>query len=253
MQNRMADEVLRGQVMGTHLQRDMEGLTKKILALGARVEEALRLAVESLLERRIDLAQQVSRGDKSIDHNEIEVEEECLKVLALHAPVAIDLRAVVAYLKLNNDLERAADLAANIAERAASLATREPIDVPPQLLHMADQTRRMLRGALDAVVYSDVELAKKVLRNDEMVDELHRTLYGLFEGRFQEQPPQAPATLELLSVSRYLERIADLATNIAEDVLFMVEGRVIRHQGWERGKEGATAVSSEPAREGSVL
>jgi phosphate transport system protein len=217
--------------MRTHLQRDLERLTQKLLAVGAMVEEAFRNAMEALTERRSDLAESVIRGDELIDDREVDVEEDCLKVLALHAPVAADLRRVVAFLKLNNDLERVGDLAKNIAERAASLAASDPIDIPSEIPEMAETVHGMLRDCLDAVVNADTELAHKVVVDDEIVDDLHGGFYRLIESRIAASPERAKENLQLLSVSRYLERIADQATNVAEDVVFMVEGEVIRHQG----------------------
>jgi len=217
--------------MRTHLQRDLERLTQKLLAVGAMVEEAFRNAMEALTERRSDLAESVIRGDELIDDREVDVEEDCLKVLALHAPVAADLRRVVAFLKLNNDLERVGDLAKNIAERAASLAASDPIDIPSEIPEMAETVQGMLRDCLDAVVNADTELAQKVVADDEIVDDMHGGFYRLIEERIAASPERAKENLQLLSVSRYLERIADQATNVAEDVVFMVEGEVIRHQG----------------------
>ncbi|HVS62253.1 MAG TPA: phosphate signaling complex protein PhoU [Thermoanaerobaculia bacterium] len=217
--------------MRTHLQRDLERLTQKLLAVGAMVEEAFRNSMEALTERRGDLAEEVIRGDELIDDREVDVEEDCLKVLALHAPVAADLRRVVAFLKLNNDLERVGDLAKNIAERAAFLATRDEIDIPAQIPEMAEKAQGMLRDCLDAVVNADTELAQKVVADDEIVDDMHGGFYRLIEERIAGEPERARENLQLLSVSRYLERIADQATNVAEDVVFMVEGEVIRHQG----------------------
>lgn len=215
--------------MRTHLQRDLERLTQKLLAVGAMVEEAFRNAMEALTERRSDLAESVIRGDELIDDREVDVEEDCLKVLALHAPVAADLRRVVAFLKLNNDLERVGDLAKNIAERAASLAASDPIDIPSEIPEMAETVHGMLRDCLDAVVNADTELAHKVVVDDEIVDDLHGGFYRLIESRIAASPERARENLQLLSVSRYLERIADQATNVAEDVVFMVEGRIIKH------------------------
>ncbi len=220
--------------MRTHLQRDFERLTQKLLDVGARVEEAFRKSMEALTQRRLDLAEEVIDGDARIDDQEVEVEEECLKVLALHAPVATDLRRVVAFLKLNNDLERIGDLAKNIAQRAVFLSTREDLPIPKELLEMADRVHGMLRDSLDAVVTADTELAHKVLDDDDVVDQMHGGFYRLIEARITESPARAQDLLQLLSVSRYLERMADQATNVAEDVVFMVEGEVIRHQGSAR-------------------
>jgi phosphate transport system protein len=217
--------------MRTHLQRDLDALTKKLILVGGMVEDATGKAIAALTERRLDLAEEVQRGDQKVDEREVEVEEDCLKVLALHAPVAADLRRVVAFLKLNNDLERVGDLAKNIAERAAFLALRDPVAIPPQIPEMCSRVRLMLRECLDAVVRADTGLARKVLEDDDIVDGLHKEVYGSVEGRLRQDPQHAQEILQLLSVSRYLERMADQATNVAEDVVFMVDGQVIRHKG----------------------
>ncbi len=230
MSRRVTATSRESQTMRTHLQRDFERLTQKLLDVGARVEEAFRKSMEALTQRRLDLAEEVIDGDARIDDQEVEVEEECLKVLALHAPVATDLRRVVAFLKLNNDLERIGDLAKNIAQRAVFLSTREDLPIPKELLEMADRVHGMLRDSLDAVVTADTELAHKVLDDDDVVDQMHGGFYRLIEARITESPARAQDLLQLLSVSRYLERMADQATNVAEDVVFMVEGEVIRHQ-----------------------
>jgi phosphate transport system protein len=216
--------------MRTHLQRDLEALTKKLLAVGSTVEQATTRALTSLIERQLEMAREVRAGDAEVDELEVEVEEDCLKILALHAPVAADLRIVIAYLKLNNDLERVGDLARNIAERAEFLSTREPIEIPEQIPEMGNFVRAMLRECLDAVVNADTELARKVLDDDEKVDRLHKQVYGVIAKRISQEPDRGEELLQLLSVSRYLERMADQATNVAEDVVFMVEGQVIRHR-----------------------
>ena len=218
--------------MAVHLHRDLGQLKKELLLLGSMVEQATRKAMVALIDRRAGLAEEVIAGDEEVDEREVQVEEECLKILALHQPVANDLRFVVTAMKVNNDLERVGDLAGNVAERARFLAGRNAVEVPPELVDMAERVRVMLRESLNAMIDSDTELARKVLREDEEVDDLHRTLYKLFQRRMQEQPEQIENDIHLLSVSRYLERIADLATNIAEDVVFLVEGEVVRHRVW---------------------
>ena len=216
--------------MAVHLIRDLENLKKEILLLGGMVEEATENAILALTDRRPELAEKVLQGDKVVDAKEVQIEEECLKVLALHQPVAADLRYVVAMMKVNNDLERVGDLAKNIAERAVSLAEAEPVSVPQGITNMADDVRGMLRDSLNAVVELDTELAKTVHRQDENIDEAHKRIFRLIEERIRRDPERIHIHIQLLSVSRYLERIADLATNISEDVVFMVNGDVIRHQ-----------------------
>lgn len=218
--------------MATHLLRDLEQLKKRLLNVGSLVEESTQKAILALADRRPDLADEVQRADERIDLEEVRVEEECLKLLALHQPVASDLRFVVSILKVNNDLERVGDLAGNIAERAMSLASTEPISVPDEITEMSERVQVMLRDALNAIVERDTDLARKVLQDDETVDDLHAAIFGILEARIRANPARVNLEIQLLSTSRYLERIADLATNIAEDVVFMVEGEVVRHRNW---------------------
>ncbi len=194
------------------------------------VEDMIARSLRALRERSVDLAQEVQLQDRVIDAREIEVEEECLKILALHSPVASDLRMVVTYLKVNNDLERAGDLASNLAERAESLAVAEPVVIPEEIWIMAERIPKMLRAALDAVVRGDTELARSVIAEDEVVDSSHEAMYGVVRRMIARDPGLTSASIQLLSVSRYLERMADLATNVAEDVVFLVDGEVVRHQ-----------------------
>ena len=194
------------------------------------VEEMIAKSLKALRERSVDLAHEVQRQDRVIDAREIEVEEECLKILALHSPVASDLRMVVTCLKVNNDLERAGDLARNLAERAESLAVAEPVDVPEEIWIMAEGIPKMLRAALDAVVNGDTELARSVIAEDEVVDRSHEAMYGVVRRMIEKEQASVGVSMQFLSISRYLERMADLATNIAEDVVFLVDGEVVRHQ-----------------------
>jgi len=217
--------------MPKHLHRDLEQLKKATLTLGAMVESATHKAILALTDRRLELAEEVMEGDREIDEREIKVETECFKILALHQPVANDLRYVVAMLKVNSDLERVGDLAGNIAERSRSLINdHEPVAIPPQIHEMGVIVRRMLHDSLNALIEQDTALAHKVLKDDEEVDTRHEEIYGVLQKRMKENSEAVDDCVPMLSVSRYLERIADMATNIAEDVVFMVEGDVIRHQ-----------------------
>ena len=216
--------------MRTHLQRDLVRLKRGLLTIGSLVEEATQKAMQALVERRLDLAQEVIRGDVVVDEREVEFEEECLKALALHAPVAADLRMVIAFLKANNDLERVGDLAKNIAQRAEFLATRDAYETPAEIPELARRVRQMLHDTLDSLVNADTEKARAILDEDETVDRLHGEFYRITQQRLRDDPQHMEEIVQMLSVSRYLERIADQATNVAEDVVFMVEGTVIRHQ-----------------------
>ena len=218
--------------MAIHLIRDLENLKKELLLVGSMVEDATNKALHALTDRRPELAEEVIQGDRLIDDKEVEVEEDCLKLLALHQPVATDLRFVIALMKVNNDLERVGDLAGNIASRAKFFAENAHIAFPEQIPTMADSTRTMLRESLNALIHVDTALARKVIRDDELVDDMHKNIYAVVQDRMREVPDEIDAQVQLLSVSRYLERIADLATNIAEDVIFMVDGDVVRHRSW---------------------
>jgi len=225
-----------------HLQRDLEHLKKEILDMGALVERAVVSAGEALLEGNRELAAVVVQGDTEIDRREISVEEDCLKILALHQPVAGDLRFIVTVLKVNNDLERIGDLAQSMAKRAMALAESDRTVLPPSLAEMVRRVRAMVSGSLDSLVALDPSKARSVLEEDESVDSLHKDLYGYVQARMAEEPERIPAYVGVLSISRCLERIADLSTNVAEDVVFTVEGEVIRHRGWEDAGDGGEDV-----------
>ena len=216
--------------MAKHLQRDLGDLKKELLASGSLVEEALNHAIEALVNRSINLAEVVIEGDYQINQKENQIEEECLKILALHQPVAADLRFIISVLKVNNDLERIGDLAVNIAERAVYLSSHDPLKAAFNFPRMADGARKMVRKSLDALIGMDAKLARVVLTMDDEIDDLNREMYTTLQDLMRQSPEFIDRAVHTLSVSRYLERIADLATNIAEDVVFMVEGELIRHQ-----------------------
>jgi len=216
--------------MPKHLQREIENLKKMLLALGARVENAVREATLSVETRDSSLASKVIEEDEEIDKTEVEIEEECLKVLALHQPVAIDLRFIVAVLKINGDLERIGDLAVNIAEKALFLAGQSKVNVSLGLVEMAHSTQSMLKKSLDALVNLDADLAHEVCASDDSVDSMNRQMYLKVQDAILANPQQISSLIHLLSASRHLERIADHATNIAEDVIYMIEGQIVRHR-----------------------
>ena len=216
--------------MRTHLHREIENLKKKILSLGAVVEELVRTAVRAVAERDGELAAKGIGADVEIDQREVDLEEECLKILALHQPVAIDLRFVIAVLKINNDLERIGDLAVNIAERAAFIATQPEMDIPFDFPNMVDKVQVMLRDSLDALVNMDPHLAHAVILADDEVDAIHRRMFFQIREGFRTKSDQIEQLTHYMLVSRHLERIADHATNIAEDVIYMIEGQIVRHK-----------------------
>jgi phosphate transport system protein len=215
--------------MTLHFFRSIEKLKERIVNLSARVEESLHKAVNALLNRDSDLAQQVIDMDEKIDAMEVDIEEESLKNLALHQPVAKDLRFLVSVLKINNDVERIGDLSVNIAETALDLNLRKKVEPPFDLCLMVDLVKGMVKKSLDALLQEDAEIAKEVLAEDEQVDEIHRNAYPIVTKHIIDYPEAADSYIRMLSVSRYLERVADYATNIAEDVIYMVEGNIVRH------------------------
>jgi len=215
--------------MSVHLQREIDRLKRHLLSVCGMVEEQVQVAVRALIDRDDVAAQQVVQQDLDIDHREVEVEEDCLKVLALYQPVATDLRFIVAALKINNDLERIGDMAVNIARKAITLASQPPIDIPGDLESMSGKSQAMLRDSIDSMVNADARLAKDVCKRDDEVDGLKREIRLKVQEMMRNEPARVEAFLCVLAASRNLERIADLATNIAEDVIYMIEGRIIRH------------------------
>lgn len=216
--------------MSKHLFRDLERIKKEILTVGARVENVLNLAITSLTERSAEAAERAIALDQEVDAMEVLVEEECLKVLALHQPVAADLRYIVMVIKVNSDLERMGDHAVHIAERSLCLAREKAIPTFPEMGRMVQKVREMVRDSLDCLVNSDVALARRVCAEDDEVDAMLRRMFDQLQGLMKTRPEAVEAAVHTLSVCRNLERIADLATNVAEDVLFMAEGEIVRHQ-----------------------
>ncbi len=216
--------------MSKHLQRDLENVQREILALSAMVEETIDKASRALCERRADLAAQVLRGDDEIDRREVRIEEECLKMLALHQPVAVDLRRIAAVIKINSDLERIADLAHNIAERAEFLATQPAFPIPAKLNRMVEMATMMVRNAIDVFVNLDPRAARQVCALDEQVDQLNREIIEELYDLMRSRAEMVAAAMHCFSAVRHVERIADHATNIAEDVIYLVEGEIARHR-----------------------
>lgn len=216
--------------MSVHLHKAIESLKARILNLSSLVEESVTKALKAVETRDARLAAEVIEGDKVIDTIEVEVEEECLKILALHQPVATDLRFIVAVLKINNDLERIGDLAVNMASRARKLAEIQTTpEVEIDFGGAEINARQMLRKSLEALVNLDIEVAKWVCAADEDVDAANRGVFRQVVQGIKEHPADAERLILLLSVSRNLERIGDHTTNIAEDVLYMVRGDIVRH------------------------
>jgi phosphate transport system protein len=212
------------------MQKAIEKLKTHLLELGTIVEETVRDAVDALNKRNPDKARTVIDNDDKIDNLEVELEEECLKILALHQPVAIDLRFIVACLKINNDLERVGDLAVNVGERTLFISRHSPVDVALDFHTMAAKAQWMLKNSLDSLVRQDIALAREVCLADDEVDDMNRDMFVSIQAAIKKSPQQIEVLIHLLNTSRHLERIADLATNIAEDVIYMIEGEIVRHR-----------------------
>lgn len=218
--------------MSKHLLRELENLKKKIFELCAMVEENLTNAIKSIVDGDEALAEKVMNYDTQIDTMEIEVEEECLKVLALYQPVAIDLRFIVAALKINSDIERVGDLAVNIAERGFRIfkVKKGEYKLDFDFEEMCYKAMDMVKKSLDAFIAFDSKLSYEVLAADDDVDALNRKMFGIFKEEVKRDPEKIELMLQYLSISRHLERIGDHATNIAEDVIYLAEGDIIRHK-----------------------
>jgi phosphate transport system protein len=216
--------------MSKHLEQEIEKLKTKLLAITSTAKDAVEKAVRAVEERDARLAQAVIDGDVELDRAEVDLEEDCLKVLALHQPVATDLRFIVAVMKINNDIERIGDLGVNIAERALSMFPKPPTEAPPDLAEMRAKALAMLNGSLNSLLQLDVKLARRVRAADDVVDDINREIFRWFSAAVRKNPDQVDCLLCYLSVSRHLERIADYATNIAEDILYLIEGEIVRHK-----------------------
>ncbi|MFA6293118.1 MAG: phosphate signaling complex protein PhoU [Victivallales bacterium] len=215
--------------MSVLLGREITGLKKKILQMTALVEESVRKAIGAVRQKNEALAEEVIQNDDHIDLMENELEEECLKILALHQPVATDLRYVVVCLKINNDLERIGDLAVNIADRAKAISRDEDDFMPESISLMIDTSIAMLKKSLDAFIEMDTKLAREVALMDDIVDELNRNMYQEIRQLIVKDPKRTGYLLHILGVSRQLERIGDYAVNISEDVIYMIDGKIVRH------------------------
>lgn len=216
--------------MSLHLQREIEKLKKKILSLGAKVEDSLQTTFKATKSFSVALTDEIRQNDNIVDDMEVDVEEECLKILALHQPVATDLRFVISVLKINNDLERVGDLAVNIANKVSVLSKADELPVKIDFQPMFNLSQKMLKDSLDALVNMDVVLARKTCATDDIVDKMKAEIKSQISSALRSKPEQVDFFLALLGITRNLERIADLATNISEDVIYMVEGSIVRHK-----------------------
>lgn len=223
-----------------HFHDELADLKVRLLTMSADAQEALGAAVEALLERDALKAAQVIAGDHAIDAQELEIEDTVIRLLATQQPMARDLRLLMAAMKIANDLERVGDHAVNIAQCGERLVKERLMPPEPELVEMARQARKMLSDALDAFIRGDTRIGREVCARDDAVDALHRSVFRIVLTHMMEDPSTIGAGMELVLVSRNLERVADLATNIGEDVVFLVEGKTIKHHA-EEGSSSAPA------------
>ena len=220
-----------------HFHDELSAVKVRLLTMSGEAEAALGLAVEALLERDAEKAGRVIANDRAIDNMEMEVEEQCINLLALQQPMARDLRMLTSALKIANDLERVGDHAVNIAQSAERLAEARAIAPEPEIVEMARLSREMLSDALEAFIRGDAQGGRDVCLRDDKVDALHRSVFRILLTHMMEDPHTISTGMELFLVSRNLERVADLATNIGEDVVFLVEGKSIKHHAEDRGED----------------
>ncbi len=216
--------------MTRFMHREIEKIRRLTLSLGSLVEDRLRMATCALEDHDIHTAQKVIQSDFEVDEMEVEVEEECLKILALHQPVAIDLRFLVAVIKITNDLERVGDLAVNIARNVITMSMHTSQNLDFDYSRMAEKAENMVRISLDALVHMDGDMAQMVVRMDDEVDRILCQAYDRIKDRLQHAPEKAGYFINLLLVSRHLERLADHATNIAEEIIYLIDGAIVRHR-----------------------
>jgi phosphate transport system protein len=215
--------------MSKRFRKELENIKKRILTLSSLVEERVQQASRAVENIDAELAQRIIKADYEIDEMEVEIEEECLKVLALHQPVAVDLRFIIAVIKINNELERIGDQAVNIAQRVEIIAKRPKPPFMFDYAEMGQKAQRMLKMSLDALVNLDVDLAYKVITLDDEVDRIKKEAYDQIKQAIKDLPERVGYYINLLLISRHLERLADHATNIAEEVIYLVEGEIYRH------------------------
>lgn len=215
--------------MALHLTRDLEALHKDLLSMSAAVEEMIHRAVAQLSKPDYEQAEALGDQDDVIDEWDVRIEDSCLKMLALHQPVAVDLRRITTVMKIAGELERVADLAVNIGERACGLIAAPEVDIPDKLKEMAAASVDMLHRAIDSYVDSDIQKAWEVCRQDDSIDNVNREIINTLIQQMHARPDRVESLLHLFSASRQVERVADHATNIAEDVVYLVEGTIIRH------------------------
>jgi phosphate transport system protein len=212
-----------------HFHEELDALKQTLLAMGALVEDQIRRVMHALLERNDALAREVIERDQRVNAYDVEVDEKCVELLALHQPTAIDLRVIMTAVKIVTDLERIGDQAVNIAQRALELHTEPQLKPYVDLPRMAEKAQRMVKESLDAFVSRDTDLARRVCAADGEVDALKEQIFRELLTFMMQDAKTIPRALRLILISRFMERVADHATNIAEMVIYMVEGKLVRH------------------------
>jgi phosphate transport system protein len=225
--------------MARHFHEELEALKSRLVAMAGIAEEQVRLAVQALMERDQAKAEEVIARDEQIDELEVEIDDLAISLLALQQPMARDLRFIAMAMKISNDLERVGDHAVNIAENVQYLLQHTPFSALPEIEEMVQIAGDMLDDALDAFMRGDNVLAREIGKRDDRVDDIHENVFRILLTHMMEDPRKIGSAIDMLLVSRNLERIADLATNIAEDVVFLVEGRSIKHRIEEKRAAGA--------------
>ena len=221
--------------MTKHFRKELEKIKKQFLTLGCMVEESVQMSVNAVANNTAELADRIIKKDLEIDEKEVEIEEECLKVLALHQPVAIDLRFLIAVIKINNDLERIGDQAVNIAQRVKVIAKSKQPDFFFDYSSMGEKVQTMLKMSLDALINMDDDIAWNVLRLDDEIDQIQKEAYDRIKSAMGEHTTRLGYFINFLLISRHLERMADHTSNIAEEVIYLIEGEIVRHAQHERG------------------
>ena len=216
--------------MAVDLRNEMVDLRRNLLAMGAAVEQRVTRVIEAMIEGDLSLAESVKAGDSEIDRMELELEASCMRLLALAQPVAGDLRLILSVIRISGQLERVADLARGIAKKLIKVSALDAIAIPPSMTDLAFATRTMLSDVLAALANEDAALCRQVRRSDQRVDDLYKEILIWGREEIPQHPETAQSAIDILTIAQRFERIADMTTNIAEDVIFMVEGRVVRHE-----------------------
>jgi phosphate transport system protein len=216
--------------MAVDLRNEMVELRRNLLAMGAAVEQRVTRVIESMIEGDLSLAESVKAGDAEVDRMELELEADCMRLLALAQPVAGDLRLILAVIRISGQLERVADLARGVAKKLIKVSAIETLAMPPAMTDLAFATRTQLSDVLAALANEDAALCRQVRRSDQRVDDLYKEILIWGREEIPQHPESAQAAIDILTIAQRFERIADMTTNIAEDVIFMVEGRVVRHE-----------------------